>query len=128
ISEECPPPEPTESAPQPPVVPWVVSAKSAAALAGQAARLAESIGVREQLGVADVGWSLAGRSSFEHRAVVLGGDREELVAGLAGLADGELAGSVITGRATPAVKTVFVFPGQGSQWLVMGMGLYAAYP
>ncbi len=75
-----------------------------------------------------MGWSLAGRSSFEHRAVVLGGDRDELLAGLAELADGELAGSVITGRAAPAGKTVFVFPGQGSQWLGMGMGLHAAYP
>src|ERR1700691_741457 len=44
IIEECPPAEPTESAPQPPVVPWVVSAKSAPALAAQASRLAESIG------------------------------------------------------------------------------------
>ncbi len=111
-----------------PVVPWVVSAKSAAALGAQAGRLAGFVGQRLGLDVADVGWSLAGRSSFEHRAVVLGGDREELVAGLAGLADGELAGSVITGRAAPAGKTVFVFTGQGSQWLGMGMGLHAAYP
>src|SRR6202044_1535174 len=47
IIEECPPAEPVESAPQPPVVPWVVSAKGAAALAAQASRLAESIGARE---------------------------------------------------------------------------------
>ena len=37
-------------------------------------------------------------------------------------------GSVIRGTATPAGKTVFVFPGQGSQLLGMGMGLHAAYP
>ncbi|WP_230870850.1 acyltransferase domain-containing protein, partial [Mycobacterium canetti] len=29
---------------------------------------------------------------------------------------------------TAAGKTVFVFPGQGSQWLGMGMGLHAGYP
>ncbi|MFY2862114.1 acyltransferase domain-containing protein, partial [Mycobacterium sp. THU-M104] len=44
------------------------------------------------------------------------------------LAGDDLAGSVIRGSATPAGKTVFVFPGQGSQWLGMGMGLHAEYP
>ncbi|MFZ0719213.1 acyltransferase domain-containing protein, partial [Mycobacterium sp.] len=128
IIEECPPAEPTESAPQPPVVPWVVSAKSAAALAAQASRLAESIGAREQLGIADVGWSLAGRSTFEHRAVVLGRDRGQLLAGLTELADETPGGSVITGHAAPAGKTVFVFPGQGSQWIGMGVELLDSAP
>ena len=31
---------------------------------------------------ADVGWSLAGRAAFEHRAVVLGADRDQLLTGL----------------------------------------------
>ena len=128
IIEECPPAEPTESAPQPPVVPWVVSAKSAAALAAQASRLAESIGGREQLDIADVGWSLAGRSTFEHRAVVLGRDRGQLLAGLGELADGMPGGSVITGHATPTGKTAFVFPGQGSQWIGMGVELLDTAP
>ena len=128
IIEECPPAEPAESAPQPPVVPWVVSAKSAAALAAQASRLAESIGAREQLGIADVGWSLAGRSTFEHRAVVLGHDRSQLLAGLGELADGMPGGSVITGHAAPAGKTAFVFPGQGSQWIGMGVELLDTAP
>ncbi len=128
IIEECPPVEPTESAPQPPVLPWVVSAKSAAALAAQASRLAESIGAREQLDIADVGWSLAGRSTFEHRAVVLGRDRGQLLAGLGELADGMPGGSVITGHAAPAGKTVFVFPGQGSQWIGMGVELLDTAP
>ena len=112
----------------PPVVPWVVSAKSAAALGAQAARLGEFIGAREQLDAADVGWSLAGRSTFEHRAVVLGADRQGLLAGLAELADGLPGGFGDPRAAAPAGKTVFVFPGQGSQWLGMGMGLHATYP
>src|SRR5271168_4611917 len=128
IIEECPPAEPNESAPQPPVVPWVVSAKSAAALAAQASRLAESIGARQQLGIADVGWSLAGRSTFEHRAVVLGHDRSQMLAGLGELADGMPGGSVITGHAAPAGKTAFVFPGQGSQWIGMGVELLDTAP
>ncbi|MGC1737561.1 type I polyketide synthase, partial [Mycobacterium sp.] len=128
IIEECPPAEPAESAPQPPVVPWVVSAKGAAALAAQASRLAESIGARELLDIADVGWSLAGRSTFEHRAVVLGHDRSQLLAGLGELADGMPGGSVITGHAAPAGKTAFVFPGQGSQWIGMGVELLDTAP
>ena len=120
--------EAVEPAAEPPIVPWVVSAKSAEALSKQAARLGEFIGAREQLDVADVGWSLAGRSAFEHRAVVLGADRQELLAGVAELAAAEPGGSLVCGHAASAGKTVFVFPGQGSQWLGMGMGLHAAYP
>ncbi|WP_458721832.1 type I polyketide synthase, partial [Mycobacterium tuberculosis] len=102
-----------------PVVPWVVSAKSESALRGQAARLAAYVRGDDGLDVADVGWSLAGRSVFEHRAVVVGGDRDRLLAGLDELAGDQLGGSVVRGTATAAGKTVFVFPGQGSQWLGM---------
>jgi polyketide synthase 12 len=59
---------------------------------------------------------------------VLGADRGQLLDGLAQLADGLPGAAVIAGRAVPAGKTVFVFPGQGAQWLGMGMGLHAAYP
>ncbi len=104
-----------------PVVPWVVSAKSESALRGQAARLAAYVRGDDGLDVADVGWSLAGRSVFEHRAVVVGGDRDRLLAGLDELAGDQLGGSVVRGTATAAGKTVFVFPGQGSQWLGMGI-------
>ena len=78
--------------------------------------------------VADVGWSLAGRSNFEHRAVVVGGDRDRLLAGLDELAGGRTVGAVIRGTATPAGKNVFVFPGQGSQWLGMGIELLDTAP
>ena len=128
---EAPPPvveDATERAAVPPIVPWAISAKSAAALSAQASRLGEFIAKREQLDAADVGWSLAGRSTFEHRAVVLGADRQDLLAGLAEFADGLPGGSVVCGHGAPAGKTVFVFPGQGSQWLGMGMGLHAAHP
>ncbi|MGB7162963.1 MAG: acyltransferase domain-containing protein, partial [Mycobacterium sp.] len=124
IIEEPPQGEPEEGASsRPSVVPWVVSAKSAGALQAQASRLAEFVGAREHVDVADVGWSLAGRSTFEHRAVVLGGDRGQLQAGLGELAEALPGASVITGQAAPVGKTVFVFPGQGSQWLGMGVEL-----
>jgi mycoketide-CoA synthase len=122
--------EQTEQSPValPPVVPWVLSAKSETALASQASRLADFIGARSELTAEDVGWSLAGRATFEHRAVLLGADRDQLLAGLGELAGGEAGASVINGQTITGGKTVFVFPGQGSQWLGMGMGLHAAYP
>src|SRR6201995_3766616 len=48
----------SKARPAPSVVAWVVSAKSAAALAAQAARLGEFVSAREQLDVGDVSWSL----------------------------------------------------------------------
>ncbi|HEY1443070.1 MAG TPA: acyltransferase domain-containing protein, partial [Mycobacterium sp.] len=121
-------PERVVDGPKLPVVPWAVSAKSVSALRSQAARLAAHVRAHGELDIADVGWSLAGRSTFEQRAVVAGGDRDRLLAGLDELAGDDLTGSIIRGTATPGGKTVFVFPGQGSQTLGMGMGLHAAYP
>ncbi len=106
-----------------PVVPWILSARSAEALAGQAQRLLAHVEADQHLGATDVGWSLvATRSVFEHRAVVVGA-RDELMAGLAGLAAGEPGANVVAGRAQIVGKTVFVFPGQGSQWIGMGAEL-----
>ena len=63
---------------------WLVSGRSAAGLAGQAGRLAGWVTARPGLDPAEVGWSLAtARSVLEHRAVITGGSREELTAGLA---------------------------------------------
>ena len=111
IIEAAPPVQPAEgAAPQPSVVPWVISAKSAAALESQATRLAGFAGARDELDTADVGWSLAGRSTFEHRAVVLGADRDQLLTGLKELADGLPGASVIAGQATPARQNRFRLP------------------
>ncbi|MDO2359049.1 type I polyketide synthase, partial [Mycobacterium avium] len=55
-------------------------------------------------------------------------DRDRLLAGLDELAADDPAASIIRGVATPAGKTVFVFPGQGSQTLGMGRQLHAGYP
>ncbi|WP_156751812.1 type I polyketide synthase, partial [Mycobacterium sp. E2497] len=128
IIEAAPAPEPREDHPTPVAVPWAVSAKSLSALRSQAARLAAHVRGRGDLDVADVAWTLAGRATFEHRAVVIGGDRDRLLAGLDELAGDELTGSVVQGSAGPAGKTVFVFPGQGSQWLGMGVELLDTAP
>ncbi|AFC54524.1 type I polyketide synthase [Mycobacterium paraintracellulare] len=106
------------------VAPWVLSARSAEALANQAARLLAHVKAHPALRVVDVGWSLvATRSRFEHRAVVVGATGAQLLRGLAELAAGEQGAGVAVGRAQSPGKTVFVFPGQGSQWAGMGAQL-----
>ncbi|EFG78961.1 acyl transferase domain protein, partial [Mycobacterium parascrofulaceum ATCC BAA-614] len=128
IVEAAPPPEPAGDGPKPATVPWVVSAKSLPALRSQAARLAGHVRGHTELDIADVAWTLAGRATFEHRAVVVGGDRDRLLAGLDELAGDDPAGTVLQGSAAPAGKNVFVFPGQGSQWLGMGVELLETAP
>lgn len=111
------------------VVAWVISGKTASALAAQAGRLGRYVRARPALDVVDVGYSLVStRSVFDHRAVVVGQTRNELLAGLAGVVAGRPEAGVVCGVGKPAGKTAFVFAGQGSQWLGMGSELYAAYP
>ncbi len=111
------------------VVAWPLSAKTPAALAGQAARLAEFVGARPGLDPAAVAAGLAGRSAFAERAVVTGSSRAELLGGLAALAAGEPAAGLVTGAAPGEPgPVVLVFPGQGGQWAGMGAGLWDCCP
>ncbi|MBB4911539.1 type I polyketide synthase [Actinophytocola algeriensis] len=127
VLEEAPAPDPVPDPPEPPAItPWVLSARTPAALRAQATRLRSTVdGVRPL----DVGHTLVGsRALFEHRAVVLGRDLAELTAGLGALAAGRSAPSVVTGTADLDGRTVFVFPGQGAQWAGMGARLLAESP
>ncbi|MDG9706149.1 type I polyketide synthase [Streptomyces sp. DH37] len=68
-------------------VPWVLSARSRAALRGQAGRLLSYLEERPGVGVVDVGYSLlTTRAVMRHRAVLHGRGREEFLGGLAALA------------------------------------------
>ncbi|TDV34218.1 type I polyketide synthase, partial [Actinophytocola oryzae] len=109
------------------VVPWVLSAKSAAALRAQASKLLTHLDDTGR-GVADVGWSLATtRAGFDRRAVLVGEDRTELVRELTALARGELSVGVVDGSARSG-RLGLLFSGQGSQRLGMGQGLYESFP
>ncbi|MEU7576068.1 type I polyketide synthase [Streptomyces sp. NPDC041068] len=111
-------------------VAWPLSAKSAAALRGQAAALHAHVAADPAPRPADIALSLAtGRSRFAERAVVVGADRAELLEGLAALANGETPGDGATGTAPRGSrKTVFVFPGHGSQWAGMAVELLDSSP
>ncbi|WP_344207880.1 type I polyketide synthase, partial [Actinomadura livida] len=127
---EIVPPQPHTADTEPKPVPWVVSAKTEAGLAAQARRLAEHLDAHPDLDPGAVAWALATtRSTLDHRAVIVG-DQATLREGLRALAAGEPHPAVVTGRAVPGQggKTVFVFPGQGSQWAGMGADLMATSP
>ncbi|MFC5917280.1 beta-ketoacyl synthase N-terminal-like domain-containing protein, partial [Streptomyces pulveraceus] len=102
------------------VVPWVLSGASPEALRAQAARLGSFVSGRSELRPVDVAFSLATtRGALEHRAVVVGTGRDELLTSLDALTDSACA---VSGR------TAFLFTGQGAQRLGMGRELYDVFP
>ncbi|WP_279617038.1 type I polyketide synthase [Streptomyces yokosukanensis] len=110
------------------VVPLVVSARSELSLAGQAERLAAFIEDAGRVSLASVAGALvSGRAVLSERAVVVAGSDEEALAGLRALAQGEAAAGVVSGSGSPG-KVVWVFPGQGSQWVGMGRELLESSP
>jgi polyketide synthase 12 len=113
---------------RPAVAPWALSAKTPEALADQARRLADHIQADPGLDAVDVGWTLGGRASFAHRAVLVGAGRDDLLPQLRDLADDQQGSGTVRGRATGSGKTAFVFPGQGAQTLGMGRELHAEFP
>nr|AGY62759.1 EbeG [Kitasatospora aburaviensis]SCN11953.1 ebeE-type I polyketide synthase [Kitasatospora aburaviensis] len=107
-------------------VPWLLSGGDESALREQASRLAAHLRERPELGVLDVGYSLAAtRAGLAERAAVLGEGREALLRGLDALAEDRPAAGIVRSGVTSHDGTVFVFPGQGSQWLGMGAELLA---
>ncbi|MFI6449181.1 type I polyketide synthase [Kitasatospora sp. NPDC050543] len=134
ILEQAPEPAPGETADgdgaQPPApalasgLPWLLSARTPGALAGQARRLLDLLDAAPDTAPEAVGLALAStRAAFEHRAVLVGADVSELRTALESLvADGVSAGQV-RGVAGSAGKVAFVFPGQGSQWAAMAVEL-----
>ncbi|MGH3378957.1 MAG: ketoacyl-synthetase C-terminal extension domain-containing protein, partial [Actinoallomurus sp.] len=87
-------------------VPWVLSAKTATALADQARRLLAWV-EREDLDPLDVGFSLVStRARFGHRAVVIGTDRAALLAGLRTLAGAGRAADTVLGEAASTLDDV----------------------
>ncbi|MFI9155922.1 SDR family NAD(P)-dependent oxidoreductase [Streptomyces sp. NPDC053367] len=123
IVEEAPAEEPVAAEePAEPVAPLpvVLSARNDVALRAQAERLRAHLASRPELSVVDTAYSLVtSRALLDRRAVVVAGDRDELLARLAEVTSG--------GSAAPG-KSAFLFTGQGSQRPGMGLELASQYP
>ncbi|WP_343240338.1 ketoacyl-synthetase C-terminal extension domain-containing protein, partial [Streptomyces sp. SID14515] len=117
IVEQAAEPAPAEAVPVPSVLPFVLSARTEAALRAQAEQFRHWY-VNNPLPDADVGRALAlDRSRLPHRAVVVGGGQEEFLDGLDALITGGVSEHLIQGAPGPVdgPGPVFVFPGQGAQ-------------
>ncbi|MGA5732029.1 type I polyketide synthase [Streptomyces seoulensis] len=108
--------------------PWLLSAKSEAALQAQAGRLRDWLATHPEADDADVAAALlTGRAQLARRGAVLGADRAALLAGLTALAEGAESPQLVSGAAATG-GTAFLFTGQGAQRVGMGEGLAAAFP
>ncbi|MGW0858437.1 type I polyketide synthase, partial [Streptomyces sp. NPDC002690] len=121
-------PEPAPAEAGPPL-PWALSGRTPQAVSDQAARLLELLDRPDSAPTAETAHALlADRSHFDHRAVVVAQDRDGLTEGLRALAKGEPAGNLVRGTTAEGTRTVFVFPGHGSQWAGMARGLLDTAP
>ncbi|MEU7191458.1 type I polyketide synthase [Streptomyces sp. NPDC045369] len=113
----------------PPLLPWLVSARTPAALRDRAGALLDWTGTHQDAQPADVARALAfTRSSFEQRAVILGTPVGPPREALTALAADEEHPDLVRDTATAPGRLAFLFSGQGSQRPRMGAELYADFP
>jgi acyl transferase domain-containing protein len=105
-----------------------LSARSDDTLSKMAARLGEHLKQHPELNLADVAYTLQeGRKAFDHRLVVVCRTLSEAIASL----ETEQSGGRRAYRARAgeqATPVVFMFPGQGVQYVGMGRELYEQEP
>ncbi|WP_460714761.1 amino acid adenylation domain-containing protein [Lysobacter terrae] len=124
VLEQAPPLRASDSASGPNLL--VLSARSPAALAQAAERLADFLQADNGTNLADAAWTLAvGRKAFAHRASVVATQVEDAVRELR---NPEFMAAIKRNRAARHREVVFAFPGQGAQYAGMGRALYASEP
>jgi acyl transferase domain-containing protein/acyl carrier protein/trans-aconitate methyltransferase len=104
-----------------------VSAKSAGALQELVGRYARYLGEHPDVALADVCHTAnTGRSHFEHRLSAVAASVEQLRQDLSACAEGQEPVGVFRGHAdlTRRPEVVFLFTGQGGQYVNMGRTLY----
>lgn len=101
---------------------WVLAARTEQALNAYARRLRDYAETASEQDLQATGRGLARRARLTHRAVLVAGDRAELLAALTALIDGNPHPGLLSGAAED-VQPVFLFPGQGSQWVGMAVEL-----
>ena len=120
------PPAPVESGESRSWQLLTLSAKTASALNVATSNLAEHLKQNRQIKLADVAYTLqVGRCEFEHRRAVICQDIEDAIESLAD-PNAPHSRTGIAPENKPSV--VYMFPGQGSQYIDMGKDLYASEP
>ncbi|MBL9005521.1 MAG: amino acid adenylation domain-containing protein [Myxococcales bacterium] len=128
VLEEAPPPRqqtPTSTS----ALPFVLSARSEAALAAQAEQLSTQLARCHDTPLPDLAYTLCcRRTQFEHRASIVAHSRDDLHAALVALAHGQSSPFLRTATVRRAGKLAYLFTGQGSQRPAMGQALASAFP
>jgi acyl transferase domain-containing protein len=119
VVEQAPPPQPSGA--QRSAALLVLSARSEAALAAQAERLAAWLERHPQIDLEDAAYTLqVGRRQFEQRRIVVAADAARAIAKLR---EAPSPADVGQQKATQP-QLVFMFPGQGAQYAGMARELY----
>jgi acyl transferase domain-containing protein/aryl carrier-like protein len=104
----------------------LLSAKTKTALETMTRNLADNLKENPCINLADAAYTLqSGRKEFQHRKMIVSAGVEEAIAGLSGTAPENVKTFSTIEENLPVV---FMFPGQGSQYLNMGHDLYEAEP
>jgi amino acid adenylation domain-containing protein len=121
IIEEAPLRAPADPATGPQLL--TLSARTPAALAAAATRLADHLDAHRELALADVAHTLrVGRKQFAQRAAVVATSIDEAIAALRTADSPARTAAAVNGWVPQAV---FMFPGQGAQYAGMGRTLHA---
>ena len=113
-----------------PQAPLMLSARGPAALQEGARRMAGFLREQDTVSDYDIAYSaMFGRDIHSHRLCVDGMDRASMVAALDRFADSGTAAGIVTGKhRRDASAPAFVFSGNGSQWVGMGLKLLEQEP
>ncbi|PJE96848.1 type I polyketide synthase, partial [Streptomyces carminius] len=133
IIEQPPTPETPDTADTPPPthdtpVPWILSARTPTALTELGRRLLDHLDHHPHLTPHQIATQLHHRARLDHRAVITGTDRDQMLRALTALTHNTTDPDLTTGTPQNTGKTVFVFPGQGTQWAGMGARLLDTSP
>ncbi|MFI9261916.1 SDR family NAD(P)-dependent oxidoreductase [Streptomyces sioyaensis] len=110
-------------------VPLLLSGRTEAGLRAHAGRLATHLQERTDISVADAAFTQAtARTLWPHRAMVAATDRDAVVSALRAVAEGRAGDAAVRAGIGGPESAVFVFPGQGAQWVGMARELAATAP
>jgi acyl transferase domain-containing protein/thioesterase domain-containing protein len=124
VLEEAPSSECSEPSCSPQVL--LLSAKTSSALRQTIHNLTDYLQQHSTVALADVAHTLQmGRQAFKHRCMVVAKDVEDAITKLQ---NANLAKNCTSLKSTKPPAVVFMFPGQGTQTLNMGLALYQSEP